>query len=167
MGGFNPGDILSELTAVKLRHEPETLDKDTLQKLAKYVDKKRMCQRIAKMGPPFNHNEVRLLHENMDDPFPHDESYMDQWSDDVIQKYADHVRNYYFNYKPEATGIDPSIDPGEEQLGPMAQDLEKVNPAVVKEHNGVKTVDTNKLALMNAGAIADLARRINGKSSRD
>lgn len=80
---------------------------------------------------------------------------------DITDAYAAFVENYVYNYKPEATEIDDSIDPSEENIGIMAQDIEKVNPAVVKETpEGVKTVDTGKLALMNAGAIADLARRV-------
>ena len=44
----------------------------------------------------------------------------------------------------------------------MAQDLEKVNPATVVEdkETGYKEVDTGRLALMNAGAIAELARAV-------
>lgn len=93
------------------------------------------------------------------------------WEDDedgsVLRGYADHVMNYLYTYKPEARKIDPSIDCSEEHIGPMAQDLEKVNPAVVKETaEGVKTVDTSRLALMNAGAIGDLARRLDELSER-
>ena len=43
----------------------------------------------------------------------------------------------------------------------MAQDIEMVNPACIKETpEGVKTVDTARLAMMNAGAIGDLARQM-------
>ena len=91
-------------------------------------------------------------------------SAIDNESDDngpITDKYAEHVQNYEYNYKPEATAIDPSINPNETEIGPMAQDIEKVNPsAIVTTPEGVKTVDINKLALMNAGAIADLARDI-------
>ena len=66
-----------------------------------------------------------------------------------------------YTYKPEATEIDPNIDPDEEHIGPMAQDIELVNPACVKEtSDGTKTVDTARLAMMNAGAIGDLARQL-------
>ena len=79
----------------------------------------------------------------------------------VIDKYASNLRNYLYTYKDSATAIDPSIDPQQQQIGIMAQDLEKVNPACVQETpQGVKTVDTARLALMNAGAIADLAREV-------
>ena len=89
----------------------------------------------------------------------------DDWSDDndqsVLKAYADHIRNYLYSYKPEAVDIDSRIDPNEEHIGPMAQDIEQVNPACVKETpEGVKTVDTARLAMMNAGAIGDLARQM-------
>lgn len=81
--------------------------------------------------------------------------------DSVLKAYAKYLKNYQYTYKPEATQIDNRINPDEEQIGIMAQDLEKVNPACVKEtEDGVKVVDTAKLALMNAGAIADIARRL-------
>jgi hypothetical protein len=85
----------------------------------------------------------------------------DSWSDDIIDGYAEHIRNYLYNYKPGTEEIDPRIDPDEEHIGPMAQDIEKVNPACIKETpEGVKTVDTGRLAMMNAGVIGDLARRL-------
>lgn len=80
---------------------------------------------------------------------------------DMVEKYAEHIRNYEYTYKPEATEIDPSIDPDEQQIGPMAQDIEQVNPAAIKEvDGGVKTVDIGRLALMNAGVLADLCRKV-------
>lgn len=84
-------------------------------------------------------------------------------SDDqsVCDAYANHIKNYLYTYTDDATAIDPSIDPSEEQIGPMAQDIEQVNPACVKElEDGTKVVDTEKLALMNAGAIADVVREL-------
>lgn len=85
----------------------------------------------------------------------------DSWSDDIIDGYAEHIRNYLYNYKPGTEEIDPRIDPDEDHIGPMAQDIEKVNPACIKETpEGVKTVDTGRLAMMNAGVIGDLARRL-------
>jgi hypothetical protein len=83
------------------------------------------------------------------------------FGDSVLGKYAEHIQNFAYTYKPEATEIDSEIDPNEEHIGPMAQDIEQVNPACIKETpEGVKTVDTGRLALMNAGAIADLAREL-------
>lgn len=79
----------------------------------------------------------------------------------LLDKYAEHIRNYLYTYKPEAAAIDPSIDPDEPHIGPMAQDIEKVAPDCVKETSGgTKVVDGSRLALVNAGTIADLARRI-------
>lgn len=88
----------------------------------------------------------------------------DDWDDvddSVLKGYAEHIKNYVYNYKPEAQNVDPTIDPNQEHIGPMAQDIEQVNPACVNETpEGVKTVDTARLAMMNAGAIADLAREV-------
>ena len=117
---------------------------------------------IASRGGPFSMDEVALIslaagsHDghniNEDD---------DEYDDDILDKYAEHLRNYVYTYKPEAQSVDSSIDPNEEHVGIMAQDLEKVNPACVQETpEGVKTVNTGRLALMNAGAIGDLARRV-------
>lgn len=79
----------------------------------------------------------------------------------VLEAYRDHIKNYVYNYKPEAVNIDPRIDPNEEHIGPMAQDIEQVNPACVKEtSDGVKTVDTARLSMMNAGVIGELARQL-------
>ena len=83
------------------------------------------------------------------------------WDEDTMEGYADYIRNYYYNYKDIAKEIDPSIDTEQEHLGPMAQDIEKVNPACIKEtEDGIKTVDTQRLAMMNAGVIADIIRRL-------
>lgn len=85
----------------------------------------------------------------------------EQFEDDVADAYGKFAKNFAYTYKPEATEIDPSIDPEEQHIGIMAQDIEKINPACIKEtEEGVKTVDTGRLTLMNAGAIGDLARRL-------
>lgn len=108
----------------------------------------------AHTGGKFNHNDREYDFFNDDD-----------WSDDndgsVLSGYADYIKNYVYTYKPEATEIDSNIDPNQEHIGPMAQDIEKVNPACIKETpEGIKTVDTARLAMMNAGAIGDLARQL-------
>lgn len=83
------------------------------------------------------------------------------WDEDTMESYADYIRNYYYTYKDIAKEVDPSIDTEQEHLGPMAQDIEKVNPACIKEtEDGIKTVDTQRLAMMNAGVIADIIRRL-------
>ena len=108
-----------------------------------------------------------LFHHNDKDYDPDD---YDSWGDEdgsILGAYADNIKNYVYNYKPEATQVDPNIDPNQEHIGPMAQDIEQVNPACVKETpEGVKTVDTSRLAMMNAGAIGDLAREIQDLKAR-
>ena len=108
---------------------------------------------LVKQQGPFHHNDR--------DYDPND---YDNWNDEdgsILGAYADNIKNYVYNYKPEAKQVDPNIDPNQEHIGPMAQDIEQVNPACVKETpEGVKTVDTGRLAMMNAGAIGDLAREI-------
>lgn len=90
-----------------------------------------------------------------------DPSSSGEWSDDMVQEYADNLRNFLYTYKESATKIDPSLDPTEKHRGPMAQDIEKVAPDCVRETpQGVKVVDGNRLALVNAGVIGDLARRM-------
>ena len=106
-------------------------------------------------------NQNGLFHHNNRDYDPND---YDSWGDEdgsILDAYANNIKNYVYNYKPEATQVDPNIDPNQEHIGPMAQDIEQVNPACVKETpEGVKTVDTSRLAMMNAGVIGDLAREI-------
>ena len=114
---------------------------------------------LVKQQGPFHHNDR--------DYDPND---YDNWDDEdgsILGAYADNIKNYVYNYKPEATQVDPNIDPNQEHIGPMAQDIEQVNPACVKETpEGVKTVDTSRLAMMNAGAIGDLAREIQDLKAR-
>ena len=106
-------------------------------------------------------NQNGIFHHNDRDYDPND---YDSWGDEdgsLLGAYANNIKNYVYNYKPEATQVDPNIDPNQEHIGPMAQDIEQVNPACVKETSeGVKTVDTSRLAMMNAGVIGDLAREI-------
>lgn len=85
----------------------------------------------------------------------------DDWEEGMVEEYANNLRNYTYTYKDEAKEVDPSIDPSEEHRGPMAQHIEKVAPDCIKETaEGVKTVDGNRLALVNAGVIGSLARRL-------
>ena len=104
----------------------------------------------------------KLRHNNREyDPF-NDADWEDDTDSSVLNAYADHIRNYVYTYKPEAVEVDSRIDPEQEHIGPMAQDIEQVNPACVKETaDGVKTVDSARLAMMNAGAIGELARQLN------
>ena len=104
----------------------------------------------------------KLKHNNREyDPF-NEADWEDDTDSSVLNAYADHIRNYVYTYKPEAVEVDSRIDPEQEHIGPMAQDIEQVNPACVKETaEGVKTVDSARLAMMNAGAIGELARQLN------
>lgn len=124
-------------------------------------------------GRPSREDMIWLM--NQQGPFHHndrdyDPNDYDNWDDEdgsILGAYADNIKNYVYNYKPEATQVDPNIDPNQEHIGPMAQDIEQVNPACIKETpEGVKTVDTGRLAMMNAGAIGDLAREVQDLKSR-
>lgn len=111
---------------------------------------------IIENGPPYSKHEIQVLIKaaNFNDDFDYND-------ESVLQQYAQHIRNYRYTYKDEAQDVDPRIDTAEEHIGPMAQDIEKVNPAAVKEDkSGYKVVDTGRLALMNAGAIGELARAV-------
>jgi len=148
----------------------ETMDKDH-RLLRKFLDddeptlsdeQLKVVETIKAKGK-VDKDDVKSLLKH----FPHPDknkhnSEAHDWNDDTLHKYAEHIKNYIYHYKPEAKELDPSIDPEVEHNGPMAQDIEKVNPAAVitDEKTGYKSVDTGRLALMNAGAIADLARKL-------
>lgn len=145
------------------RHYGHVLSDEQCKEIQGGIDKKQMAEFIIARGPPFNMREVELLSEiagDLDD----DHSFSKdghQWTDEILDKYAQHIQNYKYNYTEEAHKVDPTIDIEEEHIGPMAQDIEKVNPAAVQtDESGYKVVDTGRLALMNAGAIAELARQI-------
>jgi len=78
----------------------------------------------------------------------------------VLDQLAEHCFNHLYTYKEEALELDPSIDTETPQLGPTAQEIEKVNPAAVTEVDGAKFVDTEKLTMTLAGALGELARRM-------
>jgi len=84
----------------------------------------------------------------------------------VLDQLARHCFNYVYTYKEEAKELDPDIDTETPQLGVMAQDVEKVNPAAVEEINGAKFVNTDKLVLTLTGAVGELARKFNRMESR-
>lgn len=103
--------------------------------------------------------DIEFLMQQMDNTDDWNDS--DDIDNEMLEGYAKNLKNYLYTYKEEATQIDPSIDPNEQHIGPMAQDIEKVAPDCVKEtKEGVKVVDGNRLALVNAGVIGDLARRL-------
>ncbi len=149
--------------AILRRYGPVMTDEECASFYEVIDDLKEVAAAIMSLGAPFNEREVELLAKvagNLDDyDFDRDG---DLWRDDVLDKYAKYVFNYEYAYNDEAKKVDPTIDTEQIHVGPMAQDLEKVNPAVVVEDDktGYKTVDTGRLALMNAGAIADLAREV-------
>lgn len=128
----------------------------------------KYLQGLAERGGPFNDDELSFLARRAGpDAAGHSYEDEDDWSDDVADAYAEHLRNYIYKYKPAARKIDANIDPNEQHIGIMAQDLEQVNPACIKTTpDGYKTVDTARLALMNAGAIGDVARRLNALEER-
>lgn len=108
----------------------------------------------------FNNDKVRYILEKIGKLKEfNDEETVD---DEVLAKYADYVHNYLYTYNDEALKVDPTTDTEQEHIGPMAQDLQQVNPATVEKdpESGYLTVNTGRLALMNAGAIAELARRL-------
>lgn len=122
----------------------------------------KILRKYANKKEPLTQDEIEMLMFIMGkgdgnlDPLESGE-----WTDDMVQEYADNLQNFLYTYKDSATEIDSSIDPEEYHRGPMAQDIEKVAPDCVKEtEQGVKVVDGNRLALVNAGVIGDLARRL-------
>jgi hypothetical protein len=153
-------------------------------------DLKKVAQYTYQLGAPFNQREVELLSRvvgnmNLDNNFERDG---DLWSDDILNKYAEFVHNYQYQYNDNAHDVDPDIDTEEVHVGPMAQELEKVDPSLVNvdAKSGYKTVNTDKLEVLNdqaleelkrkdpeaaarytlysAGAIADLARKVENTS---
>lgn len=156
---FNTALIAARL----LREYGELMTAEEVAQLYDGIDLKATAAAVRDLGPPYNIREAELLAKaagNLGDyDFDRDG---DLWRDDVLNKYAEFVHNYEYTYNNEALKVDPTTDTEEHHIGPMAQDLEKVNPAVVNvdEKSGYKTVDTGRLALMNAGAIAELARQV-------
>ena len=79
-------------------------------------------------------------------------------SPDMVEEVAENMGNYLYHYKP-GSGEDPSV----EYSGPMAQELLQVDgyrSAVFEDESGLLQVDTGRIAMVNAGMIADLSKRI-------
>jgi len=77
---------------------------------------------------------------------------------DLLAEVAESINNYTYHYKP-GVGENPSV----EYSGPMAQELLQVDgyrSCVFEDENGLLKVDTARLALVNAGMIADLSKRL-------
>jgi hypothetical protein len=147
-----------------LKHFDGELSDEQCKEIHDSVDLSELAQNIIQQGPPYTRRQAEVLAKvagNMDDD--HDfERDGHMWRDDILEKYADHIQNYKYQYNEEALKLDPSTDLETEHIGPMAQDIEQVNPAAVinDPETGYKKVDTGRLALMNAGAIASLAREL-------
>jgi len=79
-------------------------------------------------------------------------------TDDMIAEVAEMINNYTYHYKP-GVGEDPSV----EYSGVMAQELLQVDgyrSCVFEDADGILKVDTGRLALVNAGVISDLSKRL-------
>ena len=89
-------------------------------------------------------------------------------NEQVLEQLANHVYNHVYHYKPEATEVDPSIDPSETQIGATAQEIEKVNPSAVSTdpETGAKIVDTQKVVMTLAGAMGQMARKMDRMESK-
>ena len=76
-------------------------------------------------------------------------------------KVFEHTPGYAYEYKPEYLGR-PGTKPGM-QVGIMAQDLEKTaagKTVVNKDRQGIRSVDTDRLTLLTAGAMNDVMGRL-------
>lgn len=147
-----------------LNTEQYTVDKDTLDEYGNSVLSDIHCKilkELANKEDALSPAEVGFI-KYMAGPMQiSDDSEVD-WDSNMLDGYAKYLRNYLYTYKEEAKQVDPRIDPNEEHVGPMAQDIEKVAPDCVKETSeGVKTVDGNRLALVNAGVLGDVIRKLN------
>ena len=79
-------------------------------------------------------------------------------TDDMIADVAERINNYTYRYKP-GMGEDTSV----EYSGPMAQELLQVDgyrSCVFEGPDGLLKVDTGRLALVNAGMVSDLSKRL-------
>jgi hypothetical protein len=153
----------AKFVAQMLRVMPHVVSDEDLKDFGQGLDTEDIVREIVQNGGPYNEREIRYMVKAAGElsPIHNFDRDGDLWTDDTVSKYADHIYNALYKYKPEAKEIDPEIDPEQEHIGPMAQEIEKVNPAcVVETPEGVKTVDTARLALMNAGVIAQLARDV-------
>lgn len=129
------------------------------------------CKALAAMADldELSDADIRFLMENADDYNGKRIADVgeDDWDEDMLQGYAEHLRNYLYTYKDSAKRADPSIDTSVVHNGPMAQDIEQVAPDCVQETpDGIKTVDGNRLALVNAGVLGDLVRKLNSIEER-
>lgn len=126
----------------------------------------KMLKDLANKQDALTPEEISFI-KDMAGPMTISEQEDVDWDENMLDAYARHLRNYLYTYKEEATKVDPRIDPSEEHVGPMAQDIEKVAPDCVKETpEGIKTVDGNRLALVNAGVIGDITRKLDALEAK-
>lgn len=155
-------DIITPIIVDNISNDPSLFNnallEDSYDDVLSDIRLKNVINRLDDNGQYVDTEDVKFLLDKLDSDYDSSE---DTWDDSVLDGYADNIRNYAYNYKNEAKAIDPGINPNELEIGPMAQDIEQVNPACIDETpEGIKTVNTKKLSMMNAGAIADLARDI-------
>jgi hypothetical protein len=92
---------------------------------------------------------LKLSDERIKEPTP---------QKDLLAEVAENINNYTYHYKP-GVGEDPSV----EYSGVMAQELLQIDgyrSCVFEDDDGLLKVDTSRLALVNAGMIADLSKRL-------
>jgi hypothetical protein len=163
----DPADIAEEI----LEEEEEDYAPTTLRQLQRIVksdvdlkNPKKYIGQLVKHKHKLTPKDVQLMLKEFNDFEGFDTGDAHSWDDSVLDGYARHIKNYKYKYKDEAQKLDPSIDPETQHIGPMAQDIEEVNPAAIitDPETGYKSVDTGRLALMNAGAIAEIARELKG-----
>jgi hypothetical protein len=108
-------------------------------------DKPETEQTVSELGQGLGTSDERTKQQTPD-------------TGDMIREVAERVNNYTYHYKP-GMGEDPSV----EYSGPMAQELLQVDgyrSCVFEGEDGLLKVDTGRLALVNAGMVADLSKRL-------
>ena len=82
---------------------------------------------------------------------------------DHISKLLEDIGTYAYKYKDEAQEKYPNETNDDLNIGPTAQDLEKnpvTAPSVEEDKDGIKHVNTGRLALSAIAAISDLSKRL-------
>lgn len=155
------GFTVEDLVDVAINNLPELFNDLSLRD--SYTDavvsdlNAKRVKRLANKRNKLSRRDVAFLMEQANNKSLDD---MDL-SEQMLEGYAENLKNYLYTYKESAKNVDASIDPDELHVGPMAQDIEKVAPDCIKETpEGIKMVDGSRLALVNAGMIGDLARRL-------
>ena len=128
-------------------------------------DVKRLASYVYELGAPFNPREAELLSRvagNMDENTNFEKD-GDLWNDSTLDRYAKYVHNYKYQYNEEALKVNPNENLQTVHEGPTAQEVQKVNTDLVAKDpkSGYLTIkDPDRIALMNMGVIADLAREV-------